>query len=147
MVPLSSSVTAISKQSCWSPARRKTLAWHFHSQIMCLLLKIYALACNRRGPEPEHWACPCNIPICTLVRARLRQQIEPSALNLHWFGLMDLLGLLQRPRAHAAAGVLARAPLTQTWLLIRIPSMTRGNDPPWSVQIKDVYLDATKHKG
>lgn len=55
---LSGLVTAISTQSCWPPTRRKTLTWHFHSQIICFLLKIYALGFNRNGPEPEHLALP-----------------------------------------------------------------------------------------
>lgn len=62
---LSSSPIALSKQSCWPPTRRKAFAWHFHSQIICLSLKIYAMGCNRNGPEPEHLGLCCTAQLCS----------------------------------------------------------------------------------
>lgn len=62
---LSSLPTALSKQSCWPPTRREVFAWHFHSQIICLSLKIYAMGCNRNSPEPEHLGLCCTAQLCS----------------------------------------------------------------------------------
>lgn len=138
---LSSLTTAISKQSCWPPTRRKTLAWHFHSQIICLLLKIYAIACNRNGPAPEHlglppqssdlWSGPGPAPAADTTGFIFSP--EP-AVGLDqwtfWVCQHSQLCSAETSEPGMKAWVLARALLLQMWLLIHIPLMTQGERSP-----------------
>jgi len=123
---LSSLVTAISKQSCWPPARRQTLTWHFHSQIICLLLKIYAIACSRNGPEPEHLRLPLQSsdlqPGPAADTTGFIFGPEPQRVRLSGpAGLPALAVALSRDlrawRGRAHASTL----LSRLWLLIHIP--------------------------
>lgn len=102
---LSSLPTALSKQSCWPPTRRKVFAWHFHSQIICLSLKIYAMGCNRNSPEPEHLGLCCTAQLCSPGPAPAADTMASAPAPAWWaqcggpLGLPDCSCMQWRPQS------------------------------------------------
>lgn len=123
-----------SKQSCWPPTSKKTLAWHCHSQLPCLSSKIHATAHNSDGPEPEHIRSLTHPQLGPALAPAAATTALPSALTRSGCGAATsrVCQPLQLPSAETTelgmkgpAGVRASTLLVHTWLLIRSPLMTQ----------------------